>query len=284
MHMALPNHVVLVRHGLSEGNAVKHNGGEGDPEYYTDEFRERPGKDWRLMEQGVSEAKSAGLWIGKLILGVYPDLKDGFDLHMTSPLARPMETAGHLSLPNADWRIEPRIRERDWGDIESMTKAEHAQRYPENAAKKQRDPLYWRPPGGESIAQVADTRVRSILGTLHDQHDNKGVESAVLATHGEFIWAAHFVLERMGHEDWDIAEKDATRKIKNAQVVHFSRLDPTTGEQAPTLSWVRSVSPWETPESAGEWRYIQPVRYSNEDLLDTVHKIPPLEIPGAQSI
>lgn len=280
--MALPDNLVLVRHGLSEGNAVKHNGGEGDPEYYTEEFRERPGRDWRLMEQGVQEVEAAGAWIGRFILDAYPGLKTGFDLHMTSPLARTMETAAHLHLPNADWRIEPRIRERDWGDIESMTRTEYASRYPENAAKKQRDPLYWRPPGGESIAQVADTRVRSILGTLHDQHDNKGVESAILSVHGEFIWAAHFVLERMGHDDWDMAEKDAARKIKNAQVVHFSRLSPETGEQAPTLAWVRSVTPWEAPDSPGNWRSIQPNRYSNEDLLETVRRITPLQIPGAQ--
>jgi broad specificity phosphatase PhoE len=279
--MALPDHIVLVRHGYSEGNAVSHST-DGDPEYYTDEFKERPGKDWRLMERGVEEARASGIWIAKYILEAY-GLENGFDFHLTSPLARPRETAGNLNLPNADWRIEPRIRERDWGDIESMSKAEYQRLYPVNAAKKLMDPLYWRPPGGESIAQVADTRVKSILGTLHDQHDRKGVNSAILSTHGEFVWAAHFVFERMAHEDWDKAEKDISRKIKNGQVVHFTRLDPETGEQAPTVSWVRSVCPWETPDNPGEWRTIRPIMYSNEELLAAVHAIPPLSIPGAQS-
>ena len=284
--MALPNHLVLVRHGYSEGNAVKHEGGDEDPAYYSEPFYERPGRDWRLMEQGVEEAHAAGKWIGEHILGAYPELQNRFDFMVSSPLTRTTETAAHLHLPNPDWRYDIRLRERDWGDIESMSLARYEKRYKENAARKARDPLYWRPPGGESIAQVGETRFRSMLGTLHDQRNKKGeaFESAIFSTHGEWIWASHLILERMGHRDWDLAKSDVNRKIKNAQVTHFTRLNPETGEQANTLAWVRSVCPWETPDSPGEWRYIEPKRYDNDELLEAARAVPPLDMPGSQKI
>jgi broad specificity phosphatase PhoE len=279
--MALPNHLIFVRHGLSEGDIVSHNGGDGDPQYYTDEFRERPGIDWRLAERGVEQAKAAGSWISRFVLGSHPDLKT-FQYWMVSSAARAMETAAHLDLPQAAWRVDTRARERDWGDIGSMPRVEYEQAYPDNAASKQREPLYWRPPGGESIAQVAEVRVSSILRTLHQQHDENGVESVIIVAHGEFIWAAHLLLERMAHEQWKMAEKNASRRLRNGQVVQFDRLHPETGEQAPTYAYRRSVCSWETPDSEGEWHNILPRRYTNQELLEIVHRIPPLDIPSAQ--
>lgn len=277
----MPNHLVLVRHGMSEGNVANQMAREGNYDAFNAEFYERPGRDWRLVEVGVDQAKEAGLWIGKFILGAYPELEDGFDIYYTSPHARTRETAGHLAIAGAEWRKERRIRERDWGDIETMNKTEWPDKFPDNYRKRQIDPLYWQPPGGESIAQVADTRVRAMNNTLR-QRVERGLSSAIYVTHGEYIWAEFLDKERMGHEEWDIAEADASRRIKNCQIIHFTRLDPETGEQAPVLAWVRSVTPWETPDNPGQWREIDYKKYSNQELLAEVAAIRPLDLPGAQ--
>ena len=279
----MPNHLVLVRHGESEGNVVARAGKAGNEQLFTDEFFERPGHEWRLTDVGVEQAEAAGLWIGKFLLNVYPELNDGFGVYYTSPHVRTRETAGHLAIDGANWRKERRIRERDWGDIESMSRSQFEKDYPQNATKKYKDPLYWQPPGGESIAGVADTRVRSMHGTLHRQHDEKDKDSAIFATHGEYIWAEHLDLERMGHEEWKIAESDASRKIKNCQVVHFTRLNPESGYQAPSLAWVRSVCPWETPDHPGHWRNIEMSQFSNEQLLAEVDQIPRLDLSVDQA-
>lgn len=122
-------------------------------------------------------------------------------------------------------------------------------------------------------------------GTLHDQHDNRGRNSALIVTHGEYLWANHLEQERLGHEEWALAESDAARRIKNCQVVELTRLDPESGERAPRLSWVRSVCPWETPDNPGTWRFINQPLLSNEELLNEVRAVPPMShIPGAQKI
>ena len=62
-------------------------------------------------------------------------------------------------------RTDERLRERDFGAFDGMTGAGIREQYPDEA--KRRDLLgkfYYRPPGGESWADVA-LRVRSLLFT-----------------------------------------------------------------------------------------------------------------------
>lgn len=58
--MGMPDRLVLVRHGLSEGNYARDMSKSGDMSYFDDNFRERPGHEWRLMPEGVEQAKRAG--------------------------------------------------------------------------------------------------------------------------------------------------------------------------------------------------------------------------------
>ena len=95
------------------------------------------------------------------------------------------------------------------------------------------DPLNWAPPGGESISQVADKRVRELCDSLHREHSDKGVDSVLAVTHGDFIWASRLLLDYMLNEDWDASELDPTVKVHNCQVVHWTRSDPKGGEPAP---------------------------------------------------
>jgi broad specificity phosphatase PhoE len=271
--MAMPNRLVEVRHGESEGNVATRGGKKGDFSLFTDEFRERPGHDWRLTPKGVEQAQAAGRWIQRFVLGE----GEQFDKFYVSPHRRTRETAGNLALNNALWLKVPRLRERDWGDIENISRQEFAEKYPDSAHKKEIDSLYWRPPGGESIAQVGETRVQRFFETLHREAAEQNV---IAVTHGEFIWATRFELERMDHERWAISEKDAAQKIKNCQVVEWSRLDPETGAQSPKILWVRSVCPWETPDSPGEWQHIERRGYTSEELLTEVELLPRLEFPA----
>lgn len=277
--MAMPNHFVLVRHGESEGNYVREafkEGREGDLAYLIYQFRERPGYEWRLTPKGVEQANAAGKWMKEHIIGKYG--LPGFDRYFYSPHRRTVETAGHLGIPDAEWRINRMLRERSWGLMENLTdENEHKQHYPDNYKWMLRDRLNWAPPGGESIAQVADVRVRGVLDTVHRDHDAKNIDSVCCSTHGEWIWAARLVLGYMFNEEWQAAKDDPLEKIRNCQVVHFTRLDPITTKPAPYLRWMRSVCPWQD-SSEGQWKELSRRTLTNEEMITTAEQLPRMDI------
>lgn len=49
------------------------------------------------------------------------------------------------------------------GEINTITKDDFKTNYARNWMFKNTDPLYWRPPAGESIADVAENRVHNLL-------------------------------------------------------------------------------------------------------------------------
>jgi broad specificity phosphatase PhoE len=272
--MAMPNHLVLVRHGLSEGNFARDMAKEGDPSYFDEDFRERPGHEWRLMPEGVEQAQRAGLWIQENVIKPYG--LPGFDRYFYSPHRRTAETAASLELPGAAWRLNRMLRERSWGEIEELSREEHQELYPRNYAWQQRDKMNWSPPGGESVVQISDGRVREFFDTLHRDHDQKAIKSAIAVTHGEWIWAARLALEYMSNEDWEVADDDPSEKIHNCQVVHYTRIDPKSGEIAPYLKWMRSVKAGEGEQGPGDWRESERAVLGNEELLIQAEQLPRL--------
>ena len=260
----MPNHLVLVRHGHSEGNLVIEYAKKGDDRFFTPDFRERPGHRWRLTETGQQQAVAAGRYIAGKIGAA-------FDRYYVSPYVRTRETAALLGLPNAEWRLDQRLRERDWGDIGSMPLAEFKKAFPHSALTKEIDALYWRPPGGESIADVR-LRVRNFFDTLHRECAGQRV---LVVTHGEFMWAARAELEYLTDEQWVLSDKDPEQKIHNTQVLHYSRVHPQSGATEKYLSWQKSVCPWMENGDAA-WNQIRRERFSNRDLLEQVNEIKPV--------
>jgi len=271
--MAMPNHLVLVRHGLSEGNHARDTAREGDYSFFDENFRERPGHEWRLMPEGVEQAKRAGAWISRHIINEYG--LSGFDRSMYSPHRRTRETAANLGLENTEWRLNRLLRERSWGEIEDLSREEHQDKYPRNYSWQQKDKMNWCPPGGESIVQISDGRVREFFDTLHRDHDQKGIDSVLAVTHGEWIWAARLALEYMFNEDWQLSDNDASEKIQNCQVVHYTKIHPETQEQSSYLQWMRSVPAGSNAfaDSPGEWRESARKVLTNEELLKQVEQL-----------
>ena len=252
----MPNDLILVRHGHSEGNLAMGNAKKGDESLLTPDFRETPGHKWRLTDEGREQARLAGQWVAENIAG-------RFDRYYASPFIRTMETAALLELPNAEWRLDQRLRERDWGEINSTPPAEHSERYPQNALVKKIDALYWRPPAGESIADVR-LRVRNFFDTLHRECEGGTV---TVVTHGEFMSAARASLEYLNDQEWVRADGDKSFKIHNTHIYHYSRRNPETDEVDKYLSFRRSICPYRGQESDSGWKTISRKRFSNEQLL-----------------
>lgn len=259
--MAMPADLVLVRHGQSEANLVQ-RARKRDPDAPAPHgFDDRHDATMRLSVKGREQATITGAWLHE----AFPD---GFDRYYVSPLARTMETAGHLRL-GGNWTIDDRWRERDWGEYGAATVAEQEDLFRHSTKIRNQAKWYWRPPGGESLATGVRLRFEDILGTMHRELDGKAV---IAVTHGEMIETARFVLERMLPEEWQRQERDPRYKVPNCHVLHYSRRDPTTGEIGPRMQWRRSVCV-HTPYlswSGGEWQRLDFRTYRDEELLEFI--------------
>lgn len=258
----MPVDLVLVRHGRSEGNEAREQSKHGNNSCYTEEFRARRNREWRLTDLGIAQAKAAGGWIRDHIAST-------FSRYYTSEYLRARETAGYLDLPGASWVQDILLRERSWGRADFvMPESERYERFAAELAARREDPCYWRPPEGESLAEVC-LRVERVLNTL--RRDCPGGR-CILATHEDVMWAARFVVEGMTQEQWRelLLSDDPCDKIHNGQVLHYSRRDPATGRCSDTLEWVRWACPWDRARSNEDWRRIESPSFSNEDLLASV--------------
>jgi len=262
--MAMPTDLIFVRHGHSEGNRLLESFKNGNRDALGQDFREIPGHRWRLTDEGREQAEITGDWIGA-------NISERFDRYFCSPFVRTRETAAYLGLPDAEWRIDQRLRERDWGEINSVPHSEHAALYPRNAQIQKIDALYWRPPGGESIADVG-LRVRDLLDTFHRECAGQTV---IVVTHGEFMSAARARLGYLSDEEWVQGDSDPSQKLFNTHVLHYSRRNPQTGEIEKYANWQRSICPWKEETDTG-WTRVVRRRYTNEELLVQIAAFEPL--------
>lgn len=228
----MPNHLIFIRHGESEGNIAINAAKIGDNSHFTEAFVNKPDTRWELSPLGISQARAAGEWLNAASLrGEFGEHFMKNRRHYVSPLTRTQKTAGYLGLtqgryatsPSVLWRKNRSLRERDWGEISTMSKTVYREAYPAAAKKEKMDPLYWRPPGGESIADVAENRVRNFFSTLHRETSG---ETVFAVTHGEYMRAAHLALTRADDEAYESWDSDKNLKIKNCEIFHYTRVAP----------------------------------------------------------
>jgi probable phosphoglycerate mutase len=182
----------LVRHGESEGNLADQRAFElGAPSL---ELADRDA-DVPLSPTGRDQAAALGRWLS---------LRDG-DARPTvvfsSPYARARATAqtaldaGRLSVP---LKLDERLRERELGIFDGLTGLGIRERYPEEAARRARQgKFYYRPPSGESWADVA-LRVRSFVHHLRGEYAG---ERVLVTSHQAVIMNFRYVLEELTEAD-----------------------------------------------------------------------------------
>ena len=182
--------LILVRHGESEGNVARQLSLSGDHSLYEGEFLKRHSSLWRLTDKGRAQSRAAGSWIKQNF-----DI-NSFNRHYTSEYIRAMETAALLDFPKeCNWFAEVFLRERDWGQLDLMSQEERIKKFSHELKRRDRDRFFWSPPGGESLANVAQ-RVDRFLTMLHRECPD---EKAIVVCHGEVMWAFRLRLERMSH-------------------------------------------------------------------------------------
>lgn len=183
------NHLILLRHGQSQWNL---------------ENRFTGWRDVDLTPQGEAEAVNAG----RLIKDIH------LDRVYTSTLIRARRTA-QLALAEAEaagadvgdvkdgdgWKLieHDDLRERDYGDLVGLNKAETAEKYGEEQVHLWRRGYEIKPPGGESLADVV-ARVRPYFETEIWPHVVAG-ENVLVAAHGNSLRAVLVIIGEYNAED-----------------------------------------------------------------------------------
>jgi broad specificity phosphatase PhoE len=115
-------------------------------------------------------------------------------------------------------RVDERLRDRELGILDLLTPLGVSRRFPDEAARRDWvGRFYYRPPGGESWADVA-LRIRSFLSDA-DARDGGG--RMLVATHDAVVMLFLYVCT--GMTEPELIDFGRTRTVTNASVTRLSR-------------------------------------------------------------
>ncbi len=201
----------LVRHGESTGNVAASVAAAAGREVIDIDLRDA---DVPLTEVGRDQASAVGRWFAGAAQTERPDMV------WSSPYLRARQTAHIISsesrLPAA--AVDERLRDRELGVLDLLTSAGVEARFPEEAQRRRwLGKLYYRPPGGESWADVA-LRLRAFLADL-DRVAGSG--RVLLVVHDAVILLLRYVCEAMTEDD--LLNLSRTTTVRNASITHLVR-------------------------------------------------------------
>lgn len=262
--LGMPNDLVLVRHGASEGNLAFAEEKKGNYDVFTPQFMETHESKWRLTRDGRNQAIAAGKWIKK-------NINIFFGAYFCSEYVRAIETATLLDLPHAHWTRHIFLRERNYGRMSSLSYAERLRRFEMQMRQAKRDIFYWRPPSGESLANLA-LRIDFILDKLSEK--DYIPSSAIIVSHKNVMQVLRARIESVHQSQFvsRIMHVPKPKKIYNCSIIHYSRINPKTKEVSPVYRWIRMITPWIPELSNPPWEEIKYSYYSNKDLKELIQK------------
>jgi probable phosphoglycerate mutase len=204
--------LVVVRHGQSVANAAF---AVARARNLMDSGLTGRDADVALNDLGRSQATALGRWLHDL-----PEVRRP-QVVVCSPYLRARETwriaaaASGLALPapSTDGRLVDRLT----GDLELLTPAAIAARFPQEPARLLTDGEYhYRPPGGESFGDIA-VRLTSFLDDLHREHAGRRV---IVVAHDAVVLMMRAVIESLTMDEVAAIVADGG-PVRNASVTRF---------------------------------------------------------------
>lgn len=191
--MGWPATLWIARHGQSAGNVAADRAERASENVVAVIDRDA---DVPLSALGERQARALGQWFAAM----RPE--DRPDSILTSPYLRARRTA--LAVAEAlgggspvNVACDERLRERELGAFDRLTRKGWAERYPEQAELRARlGKFYHRPPGGESWCDVI-LRLHSFVQDLQLRHDGGRV---LVVAHQVIVLCARYILEQMDEE------------------------------------------------------------------------------------
>lgn len=211
--------LILVRHGQSEGNVAAEAADRDELEQIDVPARD---PDVVLSGTGRDQAAAVGRWLVSLAHDEQPEVL------WTSPYRRARETA-EIALEAAGLdiahRVDERLRDRDMGITDKLTRAGIRAAYPEEAERRDwLGKFYYRPPGGESWADVA-MRVRAVLTDLANAERHQRI---LVTGHDVVLLLFCYVAEGLDEEQ--VLARARDNALGNAAICRLrSNPDSATG-------------------------------------------------------
>ena len=209
-----PEHLWIVRHGQSAGNVARDAADAAGLAVIDIAGRD---VDVPLSALGEEQAAALGRWFAAMAPEQRPTTV------LTSPYRRARQTtaavadAGGLH-PEVCTEIDERLREKEFGILDRLTRAGIVERFPEQAeARARAGKFYHRPPGGESWCDVI-LRLRSVLDTLSLHHSEPGSRVLIVA-HQVIVLCLRYLIEGMTEEE--ILTIDRAGDVANCGVTEY---------------------------------------------------------------
>jgi broad specificity phosphatase PhoE len=215
-----PQTLWLVRHGQSAGNVARDAAETASLPSIDIVTRD---VDTPLSALGEQQARALGRWFRDLPAEEQPNVV------LCSPYLRARATAllvletARLGKDFELFMADERLREKEFGILDRLTRFGIVERYPELAEQRSHvGKFYFRPPGGESWCDVI-LRLRSILDTIVREHSR---ERVLIVSHQVIVNCMRYLLERM--DESQILTIDRAGDIPNCSVTSYE-FDPARG-------------------------------------------------------
>jgi 2,3-bisphosphoglycerate-dependent phosphoglycerate mutase len=234
---AWPAELWLVRHGESAGN-VERDAAEAANRPIID-IAERD-VDVPLSPLGARQARALGRWFAEMPPESRPTVV------LTSPYLRALETtrqlatAAGLELAGRAYVIDERLREKEFGLLNRLTRNGIAAKYPEQAALRAHvGKFYYRPPSGESWCDVI-LRLRGVMSQIERQYAG---ERVLIVAHQVIVLCFRYLIERL--TEAQILAIDREGDVANCSVTSYERVRSDDGAEDLRLSRYNFVAPLE---------------------------------------
>jgi len=212
-----PARLWIVRHGESAGNVARDRADAAGLGRIDIAMRD---VEVPLSHAGRDQALALGAWLADQPEDRRPQVL------LASPYLRARHTAELIAEARgvvADTFapcIDERLREREFGVLDRLTRAGILEHFPEEAERRTfLGKFYHRPPGGESWADVI-LRLRSMLDTLSLHHEGQRV---LIVCHQVVVLCLRYLLENL--DETAILAIDAEKDVSNCGVTEYE-IDP----------------------------------------------------------
>lgn len=189
-----PRALWLLRHAQSEGNVAREKAETGGLDWIDLATRDA---DVPISGLGRRQAQAFGRWLAEQPTDRRPEAV------ICSPFLRTVQTAELVlegaggTLAREDVILDERLRDRELGVLDQFTSAGVARRFGPEAERRARlGKFYYRPPGGESWADVC-LRLRTLLADLARIHSH---ERVLVVTHEVPILLTRYLLDGMSEK------------------------------------------------------------------------------------
>lgn len=210
-----PSHLWIVRHGESAGNLAWDAAEAAGHQRIAITTRD---VDMPLSTRGEEQSRVLGRYFGAL--DAPPTVI------LSSPYVRARTTAALMleasALSDVPLIIDERLREKEFGVLDGLTKVGIAEHHPDQAEhRRMMGKFYHRPPGGESWCDVI-LRLRSVMDSFAIEY---AADRVLVVAHQVVVLCFRYLLERLSEEE--ILTVDKAHRVANCSVTSYQT--DTTG-------------------------------------------------------